>query len=403
MTSAGVVTSPHTDFKTLTSTSLQSSSHPFIHIVGLYKCGTSWLLRMLCAHPQVIGWREYDPIRTALIPDRRLQRWPGLALAYARRRQNERWLQSIETFQTRSPEEVFRDTFLGRGWIPVMGHQLQEKAGKLDLTDLEALLDALLTMTDGRLRPDTAPELGGTDLTQPLGYQSIRRRDLLGLMAKVRDQIEVRETPGQFYQSLAAQVDGDTRIATKAADQIMQFRELKQISPHSRCIAIVRDARDAAISARHFESLMRSRQAPWQVRGGSALRKILAWAVRANKVIAHAQRGELVVLRYEDLKTNFAETLEALLETLELEASPSILRSIREATDFTRMSGGRAPGSDAAHEVRRGMVGEWRDAMPSTVASVAWQLAGRELSSFGYEHDGTIRPSPLVLGSTSKT
>ena len=41
----------------------RTDGFPPVHIVGLYKCGTTWLLRILAAHPQVVAWREFDPVR----------------------------------------------------------------------------------------------------------------------------------------------------------------------------------------------------------------------------------------------------------------------------------------------------------------------------------------------------
>ena len=35
----------------------------FIHIVGMYKSGTSWLLHILANHPEIIAWREFDILR----------------------------------------------------------------------------------------------------------------------------------------------------------------------------------------------------------------------------------------------------------------------------------------------------------------------------------------------------
>ena len=35
----------------------------FIHIVGMYKSGTSWLLHVLANHPEIIAWREFDILR----------------------------------------------------------------------------------------------------------------------------------------------------------------------------------------------------------------------------------------------------------------------------------------------------------------------------------------------------
>ena len=52
----------------------------FIHIVGSYKSGTSWLLHILAAHPSIIAWREFDIIRAAYMktPSSRLKKLANL-------------------------------------------------------------------------------------------------------------------------------------------------------------------------------------------------------------------------------------------------------------------------------------------------------------------------------------
>ncbi len=53
-----------------------------IHIVGLYKCGSSWLLHMLAAHPQIVAWREFDVLRATHARASFLLTLPRTALDY---------------------------------------------------------------------------------------------------------------------------------------------------------------------------------------------------------------------------------------------------------------------------------------------------------------------------------
>ena len=52
----------------MNSTSDPASASP-VFIVGQYKCGTSWLLAALSAHPELIGVRELDLLRACLGDD----------------------------------------------------------------------------------------------------------------------------------------------------------------------------------------------------------------------------------------------------------------------------------------------------------------------------------------------
>ena len=369
-----------------------------IHIVGLYKCGTSWLLQMLAAHPQVIAWREFDPLRTVFPLDHRPRRLPQLARDYLRRQpQHEAWITALESSYPCPAEQRFRDFFLGRGWLPLMGEDLQIQAAQLATDDLDPLIDQLLRMGDLRLRDERAPSLDSQSLQRPLGVQSIRRSDLKTLMTQVHRDGDATDSVLAFFAMLQAQIEPPTTLVTKAADQVMQLRHLQRLSPRSTCLAIVRDGRDAAISAQHYEALMRKRDAPWRVARRGARRRALAWSVRAAKLAGHAERGEVTVLRYEDLRRDFAGTCRLLLQHLQLPCDDTIIESIRAATDFRVASGGRAPGESAEHIVRRGQVQEWRETLAPREAERAWRWMGEELTAFGYGRDGTLSPSNRVL------
>jgi hypothetical protein len=372
-----------------------------IHIVGLYKCGTTWLLHMLAAHPEVIAWREFDPTAAAFTADRRLLPLLRTLRDYLLRRPTAEWVTRREALLPRSADEVFREMFLGRGWLPVMGSQRQAAAARLDSQDLAAMLDELLALADMRLRPADAPLLDPAEESGVIGVQRFRRPDLLELMEAVRDSRDCASAPRLFYDSLRRQVAPGTRIACKAADQVMRLGRLRAASPGARCVAIVRDARDAAISARHYERLMRQREAPWRVGTTSSLRRLLGWSVRAAKLAAHQRRGELLIVRYEDLQADFEGSCQALLDALDLSCDPAIIARIRSATEFSTMAGKSPPAPGGERVVRRGLVGEWREAMSSSEARLAWRLIGRELEAFGYTPEGVLRSSPLVLGGGS--
>lgn len=369
-----------------------------IHVVGMYKCGTSWLLHMLAAHPQVVGWREFDAIGAVHTPRRRALTFPLTALDYLRPRPtSDAWMRRREDSTLRPVQDVFREMFLGRGWIPVMGSDKQKQAEGFDPEDLDVLLTRLLELGDYRVRASTAPLIDPTRHTDKLGVQSFRHNDLLTLMHAVRDCSQTQQIPTLFFEALRSQAVPGSRTATKAADQLMQLAALKQASPSSRIIAIVRDGRDAAISAQHFEGLMRKREAPWRTPKASYLRRLLGWSVRAAKLAKHARRGELTVLRYEDLHTDFNKLCRALFLELELDVSPDIIERVKTATDFSTVTEGRAPGDSAEHQIRKGSVGEWKDALTDPQAELAWKLAGDSLKEFGYTRSGAMEASPLVL------
>ncbi|GAB5414252.1 MAG: hypothetical protein Cons2KO_18550 [Congregibacter sp.] len=374
------------------------AERPGIHIVGLYKCGTSWLLRMLAAHPEVIAWREFDPVLAAFAPDYRWRRLPALAADYLRRRpESDSWRFRRERDVMRSADAVFEEYFLGRGWVPLMGAEQQQAALALRDQASEELVDGLLSLGELRLRPDEAEKLSPIHENGIHGIQGFNRATLVALVDAARSGRDTSELPGQFYTSLRQLADPDTVTVCKAADQIMRLNRLRSADPGARHIAIIRDGRDAMISAQHYEKLMRKRGAPWQVNPTSGLRRLIGWSVRAAKLADHARRGEVLVVRYEDLLENFAQTTAHILQALELECTDDIVGEMTRLSSFESMSQGRARGQSAENVVRRGVSGEWREALTPRMSKLAWKLVGKELQAFGYAQDGTIDESSLLL------
>src|SRR5262245_53436836 len=118
-----------------------------------------------------------------------------------------------------------------------------------------------------------------------------------------------------------------------------------------------------------------------------------SWADHADKGIAAAGRRQLYLLRYEDLSEDFVATMQPLLQWLGLAASKALLESIEARTSFETLTG-RARGTEAKAVMRKGAVGEWREALLPDEQERAWRMAGDQLRAFGYTYDGTRQERP---------
>ena len=367
----------------------------------MYKCGTSWLLHILASHPDVVGWREFDPILAAFRRPRGLRDLPGLIKDYSRPDPADPvWMQRQETLRPKEGGSVFRDCFLGRGWIPLGGAARQREAAALSKAPTEHILDRLLALDGTRVRRSHGPLINPRAHTKTLGYLNCRRQDLLDLMDSVRSASDVAGVAPLFYRFLIEQTEPGSTVAFKAADQVPNLSKLHSLMPHTRTLAIVRDGRDAAVSARHYEKLMREQEAPWQVHRTASWRRLLGWSMRALKLAEHARRGEITVIRYEDLHTDFPGVCRALFEQLELPNDDTTLAAVREATDIRRLQTAEANGESLPHNVRRGVVGEWKSVLSPAQARRSWAIAGDALRAFGYSEEGNLGPSPLALKSS---
>ncbi|MEM6300628.1 MAG: sulfotransferase domain-containing protein, partial [Pseudomonadota bacterium] len=269
----------------------------------------------------------------------------------------------------------------------------------LTLADLpsEEILDQLLEWSATSVRRSDAPLINATEHTKALGYVNFRRADLIRLMEEIRNIKAVESAPSRFYQASAKQVQEGTLVAYKAADQLPNLAKLRAIAPATTALIIIRDGRDAAVSAGHYEALMREQEAPWQVARTSMSRRLLGWAVRAAKLAQHAQAGDVLIIRYEDFKANFPGICRALFNKLGLDASIEVIEKIEQQTDFKRVNSQLPPNEESPHVTRRGIVGEWQEALTPNQARRMWSLAAAQLRVFGYGKKGDILPSSLVL------
>jgi len=362
-----------------------------VHVVGLYKSGTSWLLHCLAAHPEIIAWREFDPISASY--ERVPRQIPLLRSASAVRHllggRTDLAYGPIDHVP-RSLEDTFRAFFLGQGWVPLYGSMRQHEAAHLPNQDIPRLVDALFTLMGSAPVPDDSELRRPADYSNTLGVINFSRNDLIELMRTIRACKKSTEAPRAFYEFVGRLCAPGSVVAFKAADQIMSLPQLRYAAPQTHTIAIVRDGRDAAVSARNYEQLMRQQEAPWRVGKSHTIAKaMISWATRASKAMSYRQDDTFMMLRYEDLHRNFNHVFSEICQFIGVSDDTEIVAAIKEETDFRRVSGGREKGETAESRFRKGVVGDWRQALNKNERAMAWWLAKKQLASLGYSKDGT--------------
>jgi hypothetical protein len=70
---------------------------------------------------------------------------------------------------------------------------------------------------------------------------------------------------------------------------------------------------------------------------------------------------------------------------------------VAKASAFETQSG-RPRGTSGESVMRRGIAGEWREALNTRDQALAWRVAGKELAAMGYRREGPpaafLRPGP---------
>jgi SAM-dependent methyltransferase len=336
-----------------------------IFIVGQYKCGTTWLLDILSAHPQVLGVAEIDVVRAACD----FAQMSDFDMTSARL----------------APEnDRLHRFFDGSGWC---AYYETSEARWVD-RDVVARFD----------RGETIPTVPG-DRSRPQMFMNLPSEAATTLYQRIKGANCPEDAMDAFLQAVCTHSEGLSHVVLKAADQVAVFDTLQAWQPEAKKIVIMRDGRDATISAIHYQKLMTEVDAPHRdLSPRDYWGQLQPWANRAQIIAQRARQGDLRVIRYEDLTYDFAGTLKPLLAWLGLDDSTSVVEAIQAQTSFEAITG-RPRGKEAKHIVRKGAVGEWIGVLSKEDNAKAWEIAGEQLTAFGYTPDGSLQP--LRLGEVA--
>jgi predicted O-methyltransferase YrrM len=331
-----------------------------VFIVGQYKCGTTWLLNALAAHPQVLGVAEVDLVRAVY--------------NFAKN----------ECVGPATREERLYRFFDGSGWCAF--HDGRSWRGR----------DVIERMEQGR-----TPEVIPGDAGQPLRFLNLPAATQRLLYDRIREADDPQLALNSFLSVISSEESTASHLVMKAADQVPIIEWLESWRPDARKIVITRDGRDAAISAEHFIELTHAVDAPYKDVRLRYIDLLGNWADRAAAVVRLAEEKRVYVLRYEDLMFDFAGTLSRLLVWLDLDADREGIRSIQRQTSFEAVTG-RRRGVEAKHFFRKGIAGEWRDRLDLGDRVRAWAVAGEQLEALGYTWNGWLRELALPVPEASR-
>jgi len=192
------------------------------------------------------------------------------------------------------------------------------------------------------------------------------------------------------------------------------MEEIARIYPEAKVIHIIRDGRDAAVSAAHHSwnfgkarnksyevSAKResTRRDPWELREAGEgifaedqLRRLAAeWAARVGRAVEDGPvllRGHYSEVRYEDLLERPEEEMRRLLGFLGVEATDATVTRCIEAASFEKLTRGRDRGEeDPSSFFRKGVAGDWKTVFIERDRRVFREEAGDQLIKLGYETD----------------
>jgi Sulfotransferase family len=171
--------------------------------------------------------------------------------------------------------------------------------------------------------------------------------------------------------------------------------EISAVYPEARLIHIIRDGRDAAVSAAHHaRNFGRARETKREDGGlfeETQLRKLAAdWSARVGRTVEDGPRlfgDRYVEVRYEDLLVQPEREMARLLRFLGADEGGAGRCVV--AASFERLSEGRTRGEeDPSSFFRKGVAGDWRGSFTEGDRRVFEEEAGGLLAKLGYGESG---------------
>jgi hypothetical protein len=178
-------------------------------------------------------------------------------------------------------------------------------------------------------------------------------------------------------------------LGEKTPDNVLHMHMLAKLFPHCRFIHIIRDGRDAAVSA--WLNSLRIDERQTRTKFGNLAGFVSKFSQSWSKKIQTARQfgseyqDRYRELFYEDLHRRFEPTLKGVFEYLDVDASDEAIEQCRQAGLFSKHSGQRAPGEeDKTSHFRKGEIGDWKNHFDDAARRAFMEQAGGMLEELGY-------------------
>ena len=315
---------------------------PIFFVVGYQKSGTTWLMRMLDSHPEVISQGEGRPF--------------GRNFKREHLKQREMSLPPASLYHAIASSEDLRYWVERSVWT--RDDDADELLASLTGLAVEHFLTRHLSKTGKRLVGDK---------TVLLSPEIVREMSMICPEAKVihiiRDGRDVAISATHHGWNQAEDQGGTHRIKPEQLAKREAYRKDPQ-ALLERGGGIFPDGE------------LRGSAERWSARVGNA--------VKDGPALFGANYAEV---KYEDLLENTLGELERLLEFLGADANEQVVKRCVDAASFEKLSGGRKRGQEAASFFRKGVAGDWRNVFTEQNRRDFKAAAGNLLIELGYEQD----------------
>lgn len=263
--------------------------------------------------------------------------------------------------------------------------------GKSGTTWLELILDAhpdVCCHGEGHFADMLLPELGEAIKR----YNSFLKHNN-SLFKEIRDYQGLSQDHawhiGRTAMALllAQQCAGDPppAIGERTPANVTNLQLLHQLFPEAKLIHITRDPRDVAVSMWFHGIRVNPEQAKKEYGSPDELAVKMAglWVqlIDETRQFGGSCSEQYIEVKYELLQQDFAAALRPLLTALGVDSSNETIEDCRVQASFSRLTGGRDPGSeDRQSHFRKGVVGDWKNHLRSTTVKQIDEIAGELLA-----------------------
>jgi hypothetical protein len=316
--------------------------NPVFFVVGYQKSGTTWLMKMLDAHPEILCQGEGRPFGRNWRQEnlKRLQAsYPPTSLynAIATAEDLRYWVErSVWTKRDDADEHIGHLTRLA---VEYFLTQRLLGSGKKQVGDKTVLHEPGIVREIGEIFPEARVIhiiRDGRDVAvSAMHHRWNQARDVGGTVELSPDELARREA---YRRDPRALVEGEEGIFT--------------------------------------EGWLESRTARWAERIGSA--------AKDGPALLGSNYAEV---RYEDLLVQPEREMKRLFGHLGADTAEPVVKRCVEAASFEKLSDGRERGEEAASFFRKGIAGDWKNTFTRKDKEIFKAAAGDLLVQLGYERD----------------
>ena len=213
-------------------------------------------------------------------------------------------------------------------------------------------------------------------------YQPLADREIVQMTRDMVVRLMLRQEPPE----------GTLWLGDKTPRYTEGLRELQMLFPGARFIHILRDPRDVAVSrlfhakrAGYDDALTVGSETYYELVTNAAT----AWAAHNGNVerfrtLAASNAARLHQMGYERLLGDFDTVVAELFSFLNVTRDEAVIRAIRQATDFERLSGRKHGEEDPTSFFRKGIVGDWEAHLDGKALNIIQRHGGELMRQYGY-------------------